>query len=140
MEKNTKFTKEGYGVLGPLEQEILDTLWARGEASGKEIFTEIKRVRDIALTTVLTVIERLAKKGLVKKVKGESVYLFRPAYTKDEFAREVSQEVLKGIFEISASGACASFVDILAKTGPVELEKLSILIESKKKEMEAKKG
>lgn len=139
-DKGIKFT-DGYGkVLGHLEQDILEALWLKQEASGKEIFAEIKRNREIALTTVLTVLERLAKKGIVRKVKGESVYLFRPAYSKDEFAREVSQEVLKGIFEISASGACASFVDALADNDPLELDKLTALIESKKKEIERKRG
>lgn len=133
--------KESYGgVLGRLEQEILDILWAKGELNGKAVFAEIKASREIALTTVLTVLERLTKKRLVKKIKGDSVFLFKPAYTKDEFAREVSNEVLKGIFGISASGACASFVDILADTDPVELERLSTIIENKKKELERKRG
>ncbi len=126
-------------VLGHLEHEILNVLWAKGEASGKAVFAEIRHTREIALTTVLTVIERLAKKGFVKKVKGESVYIFKPAYTRDGFAREVSQGVLKGIFHISASGVAASFVDILADTDPKELDRLSLLIERKKKEMERTK-
>ncbi len=136
MEKNTK---EGYGkILGRLEQEILDVLWSKGDATGKEIFDSIKSKREIALTTVLTVIERLTNKNFVKKVRGESVYIFKPAFTKDEFAGKVSKEMLKSIFEISASGASASFVDMLADTHPLELDRLAFLIESKKKEMERK--
>ncbi|MBI5827348.1 MAG: BlaI/MecI/CopY family transcriptional regulator [Deltaproteobacteria bacterium] len=136
-----KSAKEGYGkVLGRLEQEILDVLWKSGPLNGKEIFSDIRRKRDLALTTVLTVIERLAKKGLVRKTRGESVYLFEAAYSRDGFAREVSQEVLKSIFDISRSGACASFVDMLARVDPVELEELSSMIEKKKKELERARG
>lgn len=138
MEKNIK---EGYGrILGRLEQEILDVLWSKGDATGKEIFDSIRRTREVALTTVLTVLERLANKKLVKKARGESVYIFKPAYTRDEFARKVSQEMLKSIFEISTNGASASFVDILADTHPLELDRLASLIEGKKKEMERKKN
>ncbi|MBI5467706.1 MAG: BlaI/MecI/CopY family transcriptional regulator [Deltaproteobacteria bacterium] len=141
MKKSLKTSKDGYGkVVGPLEQEILEVLWTRGGSSGKEIFAEIKKTRHLALTTVLTVVERLAKKGFVTKAKGESVFIFRPAFTKTEFAREVSHDVLKGIFDISASGACASFVDILAEADPLELERLSALIERKKKTLETRKG
>lgn len=141
MEKNSRPAKDGYGkVLGPLEQEILDALWTRGASSGKEIFIEIKRTREIALTTVLTVLERLTNKKFVTKEKGESVFMFRPAFTKSGFAKEVSHDVLKGIFEISASGACASFVDMLADADPTELERLSALIERKKKSLETRKG
>jgi predicted transcriptional regulator len=139
MRKDRKNTRERHGrVLGPLEHEILDVLWAKGEATGKDIYKEIKTTRPIALTTVLTVLERLAGKGLVKKSKGESVFVFTPAYTKDAFAREVSTDVLKGIFEISRSGAAASFVDMLASSDPAELDRLSELIESKKKELKKK--
>lgn len=122
-------------VLGPLEHEILDVLWAGGGMSGKEVHAEIKRVRKVALTTVLTVLERLTSKGLVRKVKGKSVYIFTPAYTKDAFAKEVSGDVFKDILGISASGASASFVDMLAESDPDELDRLSALIESKKKEL-----
>jgi len=141
MNKGRKNTKERSArVLGPLEHEILDVLWAEGEGSGKEIFKKIKTTRPIALTTVLTVLERLTVKGLVNKVKGQSVYVFTPAYTKEAFAREASSDVLKGIFEISRSGAAASFVDMLASTDPAELDHLSELIEIKKRELKKKAG
>ncbi|MBI5344701.1 MAG: BlaI/MecI/CopY family transcriptional regulator [Deltaproteobacteria bacterium] len=140
MERTIRTTPERHGkILGHLEQDILEVLWAGKETTGRNIFAEIKRTRDIALTTVLTVLDRLAKKGIVKKVKGDMVYLFRPACTKEEFAREVSQDVLKDIFEISTSGAAASFVDMLADADPAELDRLFAIIEKKKKELDAKK-
>lgn len=139
MDRSIKFT-EGYGkFLGPLEQEILDILWASGLMSGKAVFKHIKESRDIALTTVLTVLERLAKKGLVRKTKSEGLFVFSPAFTKDEFAKEVSQEMLRSIFEISSSGAAASFVDMLGDSDPDELDRLSALIASKKKDLERKR-
>ncbi len=127
---------ETYGSpLGPLEREVMDFLWSCGPSSGKDVFSGIKSGREIALTTVLTVLERLANKGLVRKEKGAALIAFSPALTKEEFARSVSSDVFKGILGISASGLCASFVDALAEADPEELEKLSILIESKKKEL-----
>jgi len=128
------------GVIGSLELEILETLWQRHGASGKEIFEAIKSRRAIALTTVLTVLERLTKKRFVRRAMGESVYLYHPAQSRDEFARLVSRDVLKGIMEISASGACASFVDTLAGIDPLELERLSTIIDKKRKEMKRSKN
>lgn len=140
MVKKTGFA-EGYSkVLGRLEQEILDVLWANGALSGKAVYSNINGTRDIALTTVLTVIERLAKKGLLKKERAEGIYMYSCAYSREEFASAVSQEVFKGIFEISSSGASASFVNILAQSDPEELDRLSALIADKKKELLAKRG
>ena len=139
MKANAKF--ESYGrLLGPLEQDIMELLWDRGDSSGREVHASIASSRQVALTTVLTVLERLAKKGLVKKVKGESVFLFRPGYSREEFAWAVSQDVFKGIMDISSSGICASFVDALAQADPEELERLSALVDSKKRELREKEG
>lgn len=136
---NFRLTKAGLGrSLGDLEKDIMDILWLKGEATGKEVFLEVRHSRNIAITTVLTVLERLAKKGIVQKVKGESVFLYTPTLTRTEFADRVSQEVMKGILDISASSAVASLVDILADTDPHELDRLSELIEKKKKEIRKK--
>lgn len=133
---NFRPTRKGLGcALGELEKDIMDILWTRGEITGREALADIRHLRDIAQTTVLTVLERLVKKGLVKKGKGESVYIYAPVLTKAEFTDKVSQEVMKGILDISTSSAIASLVDILADTDPEELDRLSRLIEKKKKEM-----
>lgn len=135
--KNFRSSKKGLGkVLGHLEEEIMGVLWKRGEAAGKEVLEEIRQNRDIAFTTVLTVLERLAKKGLVKRTKGAGGYIFEPVYSKEEFTGAVSREVLEGVVELWRGPAVASFVDILAKRDPGELDKLSRLIEKKKMELE----
>lgn len=125
--------------LGPLEKEVMEFLWATGPSSGRDVFTVLKSGRDIALTTVLTVLERLAKKGLVTKRKGPGLITFSPARTKEEFAKDLSGDVFKGMMSISSSGVVASFVDALAASDPNELDKLSELIESKKKELESRR-
>lgn len=126
--------------LGPLEQEVMEFLWTSGEASGRDVFSGIKTGRDVALTTILTVLERLAKKGLVEKHRGAGLIKYAAALSKEAFARSVSQDVFKGMLGISASGLCASFVDALADSDPDELERLSKLIETKKKELGSTEG
>ncbi|MBI3752596.1 MAG: BlaI/MecI/CopY family transcriptional regulator [Deltaproteobacteria bacterium] len=133
---NFRPMKRGLGrALGDLEKDIMNILWARGGVTGKEALAEISRSKKAAITTVLTVLDRLVKKGIVKKVKGESVYIYTPALTKDEFTDIVSHEVMRGVLDISASSAVASFVDVLAEADPKELDRLSRLIEKKKKEL-----
>lgn len=138
---NFRPTKEGLGrAMGDLEKDIMDVLWLKGEATGKEIYEALKLSRHIAVTTALTVLDRLSAKGMVKKTKGESVYIYKPALTKDEFTDKVSHEVIRGVFDISASSAVASFVDLLAETDPKELDRLSELLEKKKRELGQKRG
>jgi predicted transcriptional regulator len=128
--------KNGHGkMLGHLEQDILEALWRRGESTGREIFNEVSR--DRALTTVLTVVERLVAKGLVEKIRGQEVNLYRCAYTREELARKFSDEVFRSILGLSASAASAAFVNILADIHPIELDRLAGLIECKKRELES---
>ncbi|TAN64389.1 hypothetical protein EPN18_00175 [bacterium] len=132
---NDKDKGRAHAVLGPLERDVMEVLWADDGVCGKDVFNGLREQREIALTTVLTVLDRLVKKGFVKKDATKTVNVFTPACTKDEFGKKVSAEVFKSLFDISTGGASASFVDVLAKTDPVELDRLSELIEKKKKEL-----
>ncbi len=125
-------------MLGSLEQVVMDTLWARGGMSGRAVHEHIKRSRPVALTTVLTVMERLRKKGLLKKAKCDGVFIFEPRKTKDEFARGLSNRLFKDVLDISTGSATACFVDALAEVDPEELKRLDMLIKKKKKELEQK--
>jgi predicted transcriptional regulator len=136
MKRLTSFKphKTGLGrVLGDLEKSVMDVLWEKGEVTGREVFEEIGRKRSLAFTTILTVMDRLLKKGLIKRIKKGRFFVYMASMSKDDFVKQVSQEVLQGIFDISASSAATSFVDFLYKTSPEEIERLSKLIEDKKK-------
>jgi len=126
------------GMLGSLEQEIMDTLWSRGGMSGRAVHEHIHESRPVAITTVLTVMERLRKKGLLKKAKDKGVFIYEAAKTRDEFARGISNRLFKDVLDISTGSATASFVDALAEVDPDELKRLDMLIKKKKKELEKK--
>ena len=126
--------KAGLGrVLGDIERLVMDILWSRGEVTGREVLEEIQKERPLAFTTILTVMDRLLKKGLIKRKKMGGVFVYAPSISRDEFVKQVSEEVLQGILDISASSAASSFVDILYKTSPEEMDRLSRLIEERKK-------
>ena len=126
--------KAGLGrVLGDIEKPVMDVLWDRDEITGREVYEEVSRGRPLAFTTILTVLDRLLKKGLIRRTKRGRLFVYTAAMSKDDFVRQVSQEVLQGIMDISASSAASSFVDILYKTSPGEIERLSRLIEERKR-------
>jgi predicted transcriptional regulator len=122
-------------ILGHLEKEVMDALWKTGGACGKTILAELSRKRPVAHTTVLTVLKRLAEKGLVKRKKEGELYIYGAAYAEEELSRMVSKEVLKGVLELARNSAVAQFVDVLAKEDPRQLERLSALVEEKKREL-----
>ena len=126
--------KAGLGrVLGDIERLVMDILWSRAEVTGREVLEEIQKERPLAFTTILTVMDRLLKKGLIRRKKRGGVFVYAPSISRDEFVKQVSEEGLHGILDISASSAASSFVDILYKTSPEEMDRLSRLIEERKK-------
>ncbi len=126
------------GMLGSLEQEIMDALWTHEGMSGRSVHEFIRQTRPVALTTVLTVMERLRKKGLLQKAKHGGVFIYKAKKTKDEFARSLSNKLFKDVLDISTGSATACFVDALAEVDPDELNMLDMLIKKKKKELEQK--
>ncbi len=120
--------------LGELEMEVMKALWSRGSATGKEIWEDIRASRKTALTTVLTVVDRLWRKKMISKTKQESLLVYGPLVSKDDYTKEVSGKMFDDYLSISSSSLIASFVNTLEKVGPEELDKLSDYINKKKKE------
>ena len=90
MNKQLKFNfnpfKEGLNqVLGALEKDIMEVLWNRGESSVKEILDAISSDRDISYSTVITVTNRMAKKGLLKKERLEGLIFITPLIVGNNF-------------------------------------------------------
>ncbi len=120
-------------LLGELEEEILEVLWAGGALTGRDLYERVRLERPLAYTTVLTVLDRMVRKGLVLKERGER-FQFRAAFTREELARRFSRELLPEIVGLSASSAIAGFMDVLAETDPEKIEELSRLLESRRRQ------
>lgn len=81
--------------LGQLEAVVMAQLWAVEEAmSARDVVNHLRQSRDIAYTTVLTVLENLRHKDLVTRVKDGRAYRYRPRLTREEHSAALMQEVL----------------------------------------------
>lgn len=126
-------------VLGSLEKVIMTVLWKKDEFSGRGIFEEIRRTREVAYTTILTVVSRLVKKGLIKKEKRDNIFIFSPCCTKRKFSEYVSKEVIRGLLKLSSDSTIVNFIDILSELNDKQIEEIHTLIAIKIKENSRKK-
>lgn len=70
----------GMPNLGDLELQVMEVLWSTDHAmSVREVLAELTRDRDLAYTTVMTVLDRLAKKGRVTRELEGRAWFYRPA-------------------------------------------------------------
>src|SRR5262249_46463277 len=74
------FMKDGNRVLRlpQLELECMKVLWELGQANVHAIRARMWATRPLAYTTITTVMERLARKGVVERRKEGRSYIYRP--------------------------------------------------------------
>ena len=125
-------THAGQGVeklLGELEGAIMDVLWTRCEATGREVVNELNRHRSLAYTTVLTVMGRLVAKGLLTQHKVGRAHVYRPTMSREAFAAESAGQVIRSLIEDFGDIALAQFSRELDNLDPARLASLKALSE-----------
>ena len=83
----------------PLELECLKALWKLGEASVKDVRVELAPGRNLAYTTVMTLLERLVRKGGATRRKAGRMFIYAPALARDYLRRLAVQELAASFFD-----------------------------------------
>jgi predicted transcriptional regulator len=71
--------------LGDLEREVMDHLWAAEESQTvRQAHEALSARRELAYTTVMTVLQRLARKNLVEQIRDDRAHRYAPTHGRDE--------------------------------------------------------
>lgn len=82
--------------LGELERAIMDRLWAApGPMTVREVHTDLLAERSVAYTTVMTVLDRLARKGVARQIRTGRAYNYEPALTREQIVTDLLSETLQ---------------------------------------------
>jgi BlaI family penicillinase repressor len=84
--------------LAPLELDCMNTLWPIGEGTVREIRDLLAARRPRAYTTIMTIMDRLARKGVVERVKAGRAYVYRPRLTAEDARAQALGQVLESFF------------------------------------------
>lgn len=110
-------------LLGPLEAELMECVWASDEPmTAREI--EAAAATSVKYVTVLTVLNNLARKGLLRRERSGRALVFEPVESREEFLTSVSEEVIRGLLDLSPRIAVSSFVGNLGVLSPETLAEL----------------
>lgn len=102
-------------VLGDLEAEIMELVWARPADQGtivRDVFEILYERRRIAYTTVMNTMARLARKNLLRVEKHDQAYVYYPNFTQQEFVSRFVGRILEDLF-VNFSGATLEGVSAL---------------------------
>ena len=118
--------------LGDLQLRIMKILWGTGEATVGAVHEELAREKDLAYTTIATMLRKMEARGLVKhRLEGRS-FVYRAAVGEEAVSRGMADHLLDRLFE----GSLADMVHHLLSTRDIsreELKRLEKLIAERKK-------
>jgi BlaI family transcriptional regulator, penicillinase repressor len=85
----------------PLELLCLNALWSLGQGNVRDVRESVAPSRALAYTTVMTVLDRLARRGIVTRRKSGRAFVYAPAVSRDAMRRLALKEFLESYFESS---------------------------------------
>jgi BlaI family penicillinase repressor len=123
--------------LGALQLAVLRVLWRKTEASAAEIHAALGRNRDIALTTVSTILTRLDRRGVVAHRAEGRTFIYRAKLTEPEVRRSSLRSMVNTLF----SGDPTAVVSQLLASrdiSPGDLDRMRKMIDENSRQ--SKKG
>jgi len=135
MKRILSLSRSSFGQLGPLEQRLLDGLWAKGNATVRELLEN--GCPELAYTTVMTTLDRLYKKGLLTRSEEGRAFRYTPLFSREELHRQAAVTAFRQLLDASpASSLPLSFlVEILGDRDAQLLDDLRKLVERKRREL-----
>ena len=112
-------------VLGPLETDIMQLVWREKFTTVKKVHRSLQEARDIAYTTVMTTMTRLAEKGVLTRRRDGLAYVYTPAITKRDFEAMMVRRVLDGLMDDYEEETITYLLDYLAERDPKRFEQVS---------------
>jgi predicted transcriptional regulator len=121
-------------ILGDLEADVMEAIWARGRATVHDVHQRLAAAdRELAYTTVMTVMSRLSDKGLLTKRKDGAAYVYRPAASKEEFTSRTVGTVLSELLDDFTAPAMSQFLELVGEQDEALIEALAKAIEEKRR-------
>lgn len=96
-------------VPPPLELLCLNALWQLGEGNVRGVQEIVVRTRPLAYTTIMTVLDRLVRKGKLSRRKAGRAFVYRPEASRDALRRVAVRELVDSLFD----GSEAKLIEFL---------------------------
>jgi predicted transcriptional regulator len=90
--------------LAPLELDCMNALWPIGEATVRDIQVALQPTTPRAYTTIMTILDRLAQKGIVLRQKSGRAWVYRANLSADEARSHALAQLVEGFFGGSKEG------------------------------------
>jgi BlaI family transcriptional regulator, penicillinase repressor len=120
-------------VLTEQELEIMKVVWDRESATVRDVYETLRERRQIAYTTVMTMMRILERKGHLKVSRADRAYVYRPARPRHRVLGEMVREFVDRVF----GGAAEPLVQHLIRDRHLtedDLKEIAAVLKSRKSE------
>jgi predicted transcriptional regulator len=125
--------KDSQHQLTRRERQIMDVIYRRGQATVAEVLAGLPDPP--SYSSVRTLLKLLETKGQLRHEASGPRYVYIPTVSRDKARRSALRNVVKTFFDGSTEEAVAALLDVHdARRGPVEMERISALIDNAKRE------
>jgi BlaI family transcriptional regulator, penicillinase repressor len=105
--------RKAHPTLTPNELAIMKVVWRLEKATVRDVYEALRTKRDIAYTTVMTMMKILEEKGYLRKTRIERAYQYRPSQPRHQVIGAIVRDFLDRVFD----GAATPLLVQLAKDG-----------------------
>ncbi|HYD35109.1 MAG TPA: BlaI/MecI/CopY family transcriptional regulator [Vitreimonas sp.] len=100
--------------LGPLEQAVMEVVWQyhpHQPVSVRTVLEVLRERKEIAYTTVMTIMTRLVAKGYLTKTKQGKSFYYQPQQNQEQTLKSLVKKTLSNFIERFGEEAVAAFLD-----------------------------
>jgi len=115
--------------LGELEKLLLKYFWTVEVADAKQVHAHFEKSRGGSLNTIQSTLDRLFKKGLLKRKKAGHAFQYRAASEKKTFIGQLIKEVTRDFTMGDQESLLAAFVSLSSELDNEQIDKLEKLIQ-----------
>jgi predicted transcriptional regulator len=110
--------------IGSLEADILAIVWELKRTTVRDVYETLRERRQIAYTTVMTVMNNLVKKHLLTQDKANIAYVYTPAIPGREVAHIVLDSVVDRLLRGQNNVAVSYLLGLTSELTPGQLDEL----------------
>jgi predicted transcriptional regulator len=128
------------GKLTPVQFEIMQLIWnSRQGLTIGEIWDAIRSGRDVSRTTVLNLVDRLEKRGWLKRRKDQGVFRYAAAVQRQSVETQLASDFVQEFFDGSAANLVMSLLGS-QRISKADIQRLKRLMDEKLPKSTQSKG
>ncbi|PHS22665.1 MAG: TrmB family transcriptional regulator [Methylophaga sp.] len=124
--------------LGELEKLVLNYFWRVEIADTKQVYAYFEKQRGGSLNTIQSTLDRLFKKGLLKRHKEGHAFQYRAATQRKAFIGQLLKEVTEDFTLADEDSLLTAFVSLSTGLNQRQLDKMEKMIQDYRQKMIAK--